>query len=447
MNILFLNGSPKGNNSITIQTALYLEKRFPSHHYAILNIGQQIRLLEKDFTKVEIAIAKSDVIIFCYPVYTFIAPYQLHRFVELLKGHNLSFEGKFVSQITTSKHFYDITAHRYVEENCYDLSAKYIDGLSSDMDDLQLAKGREEIDSFFLRLLFDIENDIYKQKDSKKEDKIIEPFVLSKKAVVKQESNQEIVVLTCYETDENLENMIAEFSKLTKHPVRVVNLKQQGFTSGCIGCFSCSITGKCIHKDGFEEFLREKVQKSAAIITAFTIKNHYTDSLMKLYDDRQFCNGHRSVTEGKCTGYIISGNLKEEPNLQLIIDGRISVSKMYNCGIAETQKEIESLAKTVDFALEKQLKEPQNFLGVGGTKIFRDLVYEMQGLMQADHKFYKEHGIYDFPQKNKRRIWFMKALGFLMKNKKVKKKMQNNLNSFIVEPYKKVIANTVPINN
>lgn len=316
MNILFLNGSPKGNNSITIQTALYLEKRFPSHHYAILNIGQQIRLLEKDFTKVEIAIAKSDVIIFCYPVYTFIAPYQLHRFVELLKGHNLSFEGKFVSQITTSKHFYDITAHRYVEENCYDLSAKYIDGLSSDMDDLQLAKGREEI-----------------------------------------------------------------------------------------------------------------------------------DSLMKLYDDRQFCNGHRSVTEGKCTGYIISGNLKEEPNLQLIIDGRISVSKMYNCGIAETQKEIESLAKTVDFALEKQLKEPQNFLGVGGTKIFRDLVYEMQGLMQANHKFYKEHGIYDFPQKNKRRIWFMKALGFLMKNKKVKKKMQNNLNSFIVEPYKKVIANTVPINN
>ena len=43
-------------------------------------------------------------------------------------------------------------------------------------------------------------------------------------------------------------------------------------------------------------------------------------------------------------------------------------------------------------------------LGVYGMKIFRDLIYIMQGLMKADHKFYKEHGIYDFPQKQKKRI-------------------------------------------
>ena len=29
MKILVLNGSPKGSNSITLQTVLYLEKKFP----------------------------------------------------------------------------------------------------------------------------------------------------------------------------------------------------------------------------------------------------------------------------------------------------------------------------------------------------------------------------------------------------------------------------------
>lgn len=33
MNILFLNGSPKGKNSVTIKTAQYLEKRYPNGIY------------------------------------------------------------------------------------------------------------------------------------------------------------------------------------------------------------------------------------------------------------------------------------------------------------------------------------------------------------------------------------------------------------------------------
>jgi hypothetical protein len=32
MNILVINGSPKGSNSITLHTCLYLEKKFPEHH-------------------------------------------------------------------------------------------------------------------------------------------------------------------------------------------------------------------------------------------------------------------------------------------------------------------------------------------------------------------------------------------------------------------------------
>lgn len=33
MNILVINGSPKGRNSITLHTCLYLEKKFPAHRF------------------------------------------------------------------------------------------------------------------------------------------------------------------------------------------------------------------------------------------------------------------------------------------------------------------------------------------------------------------------------------------------------------------------------
>lgn len=128
MKVLVLNGSPKGEYSITLQTSLYLEKKFPEHEFKFLHVGRYIKSFEKDFSPVADAITGTDLIIFSYPVYTFIAPSQLHRFIELLKASGLIVSGKFVTQITTSKHFYDVTAHRYIQENCQDLGMKYLRG-------------------------------------------------------------------------------------------------------------------------------------------------------------------------------------------------------------------------------------------------------------------------------------------------------------------------------
>lgn len=136
MNILVLNASPKGKNSTTLQTALYLEALFKEHKFTVLNVGQKIKVYEKDFQPVREALINADIILFTYPVYTFIAPYQLHRLIELIKSDGVDISGKFATQITTSKHFYDVTAHKYIEENCFDLGLKVIRGLSADMDDL-----------------------------------------------------------------------------------------------------------------------------------------------------------------------------------------------------------------------------------------------------------------------------------------------------------------------
>ena len=84
MNILVLNGSPKGEYSITLQTVRYLEKLNPQDNFTVLHVGQRIKALEKDFAPAIEAIECADVLLFSYPVYTFMAPCQLHRFIELM---------------------------------------------------------------------------------------------------------------------------------------------------------------------------------------------------------------------------------------------------------------------------------------------------------------------------------------------------------------------------
>ena len=69
-----------------------------------------------------------------------------------------------------------------------------------------------------------------------------------------------------------------------------------------------------LNLDNFDEFLRNHIQVNDAIIIAFNIKDHSMGSLFKMYDDRQFCNGHRTVTEGMPFAYIVNGNYENEQN-------------------------------------------------------------------------------------------------------------------------------------
>ncbi|MEG2605249.1 MAG: iron-sulfur protein, partial [Clostridia bacterium] len=75
----------------------------------------------------------------------------------------------------------------------------------------------------------------------------------------------------------------------------------------------------------------------------------------------------------------------------------------------------------------------------GGMKIFRDLIYVMRGLMKADHQYYKAHGIYDFPQKQRGRIVMMQLVGSMMRSPALRKKMGNRMNEGMLAPYQKVL--------
>jgi hypothetical protein len=350
--------------------------------------------------------------------------------------------GKFVTQITTSKHFYDVTAHKYIQENCQDLGMKYIKGLSADMDDLLAENGRKTAKEFFKYVCWCMENEVYETIPGQAVTSAHLP--VSTVPFSEDGKNGDVVIVTdCAKDDKQLDNMINRFRAVLKHKSRIVNISGYPFHGGCLGCFNCAATGKCVYKDGFDDFLRNEIQTADAIIYAFSIKDHSMGSIFKMYDDRQFCNGHRTVTMGKPAGYLVSGNYPAEANLQMIIEGRSEVGGNFLAGVAcdeiNPDAEIDRLAARIDYAIGNRYSQPRNFYGVGGMKIFRDLIWLMRGLMKADHKFYKKHGIYDFPQKKKGTILKMYLVGALISSPKLKAKIGNKMNEGMIAPYRKVL--------
>ena len=59
--------------------------------------------------------------------------------------------------------------------------------------------------------------------------------------------------------------------------------------------------------------------------------------------------------------------------------------------------------------------------------------------MKEDHKFFKAHNQYDFPQKKKGMMLLMYLLGGALSSPKIKSKMGNKMNEGMLMPYKKVI--------
>lgn len=306
MRILVLNGSPKGENSITLQTVRYLEKRFPKETFEVLHVGQRIKSIEKDFSKAEEALKNADLLLFCYPVYTFLVPSQLHRFIELLKEHGVDLSGKCAAQISTSLHFYDITAHRFIRDNCDDLDLNYLGGLSADMEDLLKPQGRTEAEDFFRFLLWRKEHGYAERKR----------------------------------------------------------------------CFS-------------KPFTPVPLSETAA------------------------------------------------PSMQK--PGRVAIVADF-----DPDGTIAALSETLRYAVDHAYRPPKTFWGVGGMKIFRDLIYQMRGLMREDHSFYKKHGFYDFPQKRKGRIFGMYLVGGMMRSKRIQKKLSGKMTGGMLLPYKKVLEKTEP---
>ena len=153
MKVVVLNGSPKGELSVTEQYVRFIGKKIPEHEYEYINISKQINKIEEDqdlFADITAKIAVADLIIWSVPLYVCLVPSQYKRFIELIweRGSEGVFRGKYAAVITTSIHFFDNTAHNYMRGICDDLGMVFAGSFSPDMYDIMQQEGRDKLIRF-----------------------------------------------------------------------------------------------------------------------------------------------------------------------------------------------------------------------------------------------------------------------------------------------------------
>ena len=177
-------------------------------------------------------------------MYTFLVPYQLHRFIELMKASGKDFSSKMATQVTTSKHFYDITAHRFIEDNCADMGIRFLDGLSADMDDILSEKGRKQATDWLEFSLWKADRGEFKEHVAPKAAYSPGTVTVPSVASEKKAGRKAVIVTDLLPGDDRLKGMIERFVSVFPYGTDVINIEDFPFQGGCLSCFNCASTGR-----------------------------------------------------------------------------------------------------------------------------------------------------------------------------------------------------------
>jgi len=448
MNIAVLLGSPCGQDSITLLYVEYVRRSFPEHHFELIDIGRGMRRLERDrerFDGLVATLASADGVLWTFPVYTMLTPAAVVRFVELLfeRDAGVALAGKPCSILTTSEHFFDHTAHAYLEAISEDLGMGVFRGYSAAMEDLLKPEGQHGLRGWAHAFLRAVEQDAPLEQHVAPVSWQPHPYQPVLDVERPDSGDRRITVITDLQPGEdNLARMIEAFVHYAAHPVDVLNLREIGMKGSCLGCLRCVHDGSCVYNDGFDAAFDERIQTADVLVFASAVHHRYLSSVFKTYFDRNFRNGHRPVLHGKPVGWLISGPLRQLPNLRRIVEAKAQVQHSPRLGLvtdeyghdAAITARIVELATAVDRWDAEPWMRPLTFPGVGGRKIFRDLMWAMRGIVRADHAYYAREGLYDFPQRDRGRTlfnWVMAALmalpwtrGWVLKNMPMLKTQQ-----------------------
>lgn len=415
MKFIVLNGSPKGEHSITLQYVRFLQKKFPQHEFKTIHVSQKIKKIEKDeetFMKIIEEVRSSDGVLWCFGLWVLVVAAQYMRFIELIseRGVEDAFRDKYTAALSTSIHYYDHTAHNYIRAVCEDLGMKYVEGLSFDILDLMKKERRET-------LIFFAENFFSAIEKKAVTSQLFSPMTFSD--FVYQPSSPEekinsdgkkVVVLTdAYDGNSNLAQMIDRFRESFADETELIDLNDIDIQGACLGCMKCGYDYHCVQKDGFSDFYNNQVKTADIIVFAGTLQGRYLSSKWKTFFDRAFFWNHTPSLAGKQIGYILSGPLSQNQNLIQILEatsiarqhaGHVDIISDECENSSEIDGQLQSLAERLVKFSGKGYIKPQNFLGVGGHKVFRDDIWgRLRPIWQADHRYYRSHGLYDFPQR------------------------------------------------
>ncbi len=453
MKFVVLNGSPKGNElSSTMHLLYYLQNVIPGHDYEYFTIAKDIKKIEKDkayLDRILKSVSECDAVIWSVPVFIYLVPAQVKRFIEIIfeRKKTKVFSGKYSTAFLTSAMVFDHTGLNYIHGISEDLGMKFIRGFSTSQQDLEKKECQESLKNFFIHFISSLENQdpvpkkfmpiswkpaVYKAPRIKKE---------------KKQTGKNILLLTDHQPGSNLEQMVETYIAYSKYEIDVFNINDLDLKGPCLDCLQCVLGGYCVYKDGIRDLYEEKIIPADAMIFAGTIEDRYLSSLWKMFFDRSFFNGHRPVLAGKEAALLISGPLRQIPNILQIFEGLFQYCRMEVVGtVTDEEKDnavttglIKQLARNLDQRLEIGGVFLQDFLARGAHVILRDTIYATSAILNADHKYFKKLKLYDFPQNFTKYRFLNYMLHVFVRIPPIKKMIKKDILKFMVMPAQKVV--------
>jgi len=452
---IVLNGSPKGETSVTMQYINFLARRFPQHEWKILSVAFTIRQLERHqqaYDEVIDQISTADGVIWAFPLYILHVHAAYKRFIELVeeRGSQAAFAGKYTVALSTSIKFFDHTAHEYIHGICDDWGMKYVGFYSAHMTDLYKQPEQQ-------RLLGFAENFLQAVGSQEQVPRAHPPLDHStcidyqSGPVVNQvplNGKRAVVVTDAFEPGTSLYNLIQHTRDSFQPAADLVNLSQINIKGGCLGCLHCGFDNVCVY-DGRDDVRAtyELLQQYDIIIYAGAIRDRYLSSLWKQFYDRRFFNTHQPVFVGKQLAFCLAGPLQQIPNLRHILTSFVqfdgsNVGDFITNEAASSEAidaQIEAMAARLARQAAAGYVQPMSAPAVTGRMVFRDHIWgSLRFVFQGDHSHYRRHGWYDFPQRD----WRTRLVNALMipfsRIPAVKRRIQHGMTQMMIQGYQRV---------
>jgi multimeric flavodoxin WrbA len=455
MKVIVLNGSPKGDVSVTMQYVAYIQKKFPAHDYTIFNVAQDIRKIEKDgvvFGRILDTVRSADLVLWAFPLYYLLVSSQYKRFIELIFERNAqqAFAGKYTASLSTSIHFFDQTAHNYVHAICDDLGMHYCGFYSAEMKDLLKEEERNRFTRFAQLLIVTVQDKIPIQRENAP---LVWPswsYIPGPPPEPVKTSGKKVVILTdSDETSTNCVKMTERLMLALSGNAELVNLHDLDIRGGCLGCCQCGIDNTCVYTDGYRDFYTKTLQAADIIIMAGTVHDRYLSSTWKQFFDRSFFKGHTPGLKGKQIGFVIAGPLQQLPHLKEALSSWADNGDCRALFVTDEDGNSEKLDALLDGTVTRLVNgaetgyiPPHTFYAVGGHKIFRDAIYaNLRFPFLADYRYYKENGLFDFPRMDLRTRVFGTVLSLFIKIPGFRREVLSGIKSHMIQPFERVLQN------
>lgn len=456
MKIFVVNGSPKGELSITLQYVRFLAKHRKNLHFEEMHLAQKIRHFERDATALAATIqtmGEADIVLWSFPVYYFLVPADLKRFIELLFNHEAgsALKGKVCSKISTSIHFFDHTAHAYMRAISEDLGMRVLPGFSARMDNL-MNPGVQKSLLGFIDELSDLALDADLSVPRAYAPLVHRPKAYRPRRIKPSPPKaQGKVVLVTDNGTAKLRAMQKVFCAQLGQELAIVELDQLRMDSACIGCLRCAWSGECIFHDEVAQAW-ETLLEADALIFAGATQDRFLSARWKTFLDRSFFHGHRPVLAGRHAVWLIDGPLGQLATLRDVLEGHASVAGMQLFDLIDGEADsmqaltrlLEDSAKRFSQGISNPVRRPRLFPGVAGMKLFRDFVYLTSGIFQEDHRYYQQHGIYDFSQREWKSRFINAAMSAAMHLPPIRQRMLKNMRHLMLRPYLRAVERSRP---